>query len=137
MARIIGRLGSITLLLSVLGCTNEPTMPPGADGQPPLVQVAVQPAQVVLAPGAGIRLHVEMVGVEDTPLGLAGVRIQWMSSDDDVVTVSPLGFVEARRLGTATVSALVTAPCGIHVAVVSVQVVPAVGIDSGLPGAGE
>ena len=137
MARIIGRLGSIALLLSAFDCTNEPTSPRGADGQPAPVQVSLQPTRVVLPTGAGLQLHVEMFGVEDTPLGVAAVNIQWVSSDDNIVTVSRWGFIEARRLGTATVSVMVTAPCGSHVAQVGVQVVPGVDVDSGPPGAGE
>ena len=137
MARIIGRLGSITLLLSALGCTNEPTSPRAADGPPVPVQVTLQPTQVVLPTGAGLQLHVEMVGVEDTPLGVAAVNIQWVSSDDNIVTVSRWGFIEARRLGTATVSVMVTAPCGSHVAQVGVQVVPGDAVDAGPPGAEE
>ena len=137
MTRIIGSLGSIILLLSALGCTNEPTSPRAADGQPAPVQVSVQPTQVVLPTGAKLQLHVDMVGVEDTPLGSAGLSIQWMSSDDSIVGVSSGGFIEARRFGAATVSVMVTAPCGSHVAQVGVQVVQAGPADPGPPGAGE
>ena len=133
MARIIGRLGSITLVLAGLGCTNEPTRPPGPDPQPAPVQVSLQPTKVVLPAGGGLQLHVEMVGVDDTPLGVAAVDFQWVTSDDTIVTVSRWGFIEARRLGTATVSVVVTAPCGSHVAQVGVQVVQAVSVDSGPP----
>lgn len=137
MTRNIGRLGSITLLLTAVSCTNEPTSPLATDGQPAPVQVSVQPGNVLLPNGTGIQLHVVMVGVDDTPLGSAGVQIQWVSSDDQIVTVSSWGFIQARRSGTATVSAMVTAPCGSHVARVGVEVVPTVTVDSGPAGAEE
>ena len=131
MTRNIGRLGSIALLLTAVSCTSEPTSPLAADRQPTPVQVSVEPNQVMLPTGAGLQLHVVMVGVDDTPLGSTGVQIQWMSSDDQIITVSSWGFIQARRSGTATVSAMVTAPCGIHLAEVGVRVVPAVVVDSG------
>lgn len=137
MTRIIQRVGSITLLVSALGCTNEPTSPRAADFQTTPVQVSLQPTQVVLSTGAGIQLRVVMSGVEATPLGFPTIDMQWTSSDESIVTVSPWGFIQARRMGTATVSATVTAPCGTHVAEVGVRVVPAGAVDSGPPGAGE
>jgi hypothetical protein len=63
--------------------------------------------------------------------------MQWASSDESVVTVSPWGFIQARRMGTARVSATVTAPCGTHVAEVGVRVVPAGDVASDAPGAGD
>ena len=129
MTRII-RVGSITLLCLALGCTNEPTSPRTTDRQTEPVQVSLQPNQVVLTTGAGMQLHVVMIGVENTPLGVAAVDMQWASSDESIVTVSRWGFIQARRLGTATVSATVTAPCGIHVAEMGVRVIPAGSADS-------
>ena len=125
------------MLLTAVSCTNEPTSPLAADGRPAPVQVSVEPNQVMLPTGAGLQLHVVMVGVDDTPLGSTDVPIQWVSSDDQIVTVSSRGFIQARRSGIATVSAMVTAPCGIHLAEVGVRVAPAVAVDSGPAGAGE
>ena len=133
MTRIIQRVGSITLVFSALGCTNEPTSPGNADFQTAPVQVSLQPTQVVLATGEGIQLRVVMSGVENTPLGFAAVDMQWASSDESIVTVSRWGFIQARRMGTATVSTTATMPCGTHVAVVGVRVISA-GADDSSPG---
>ena len=126
MSRIIGPIGSIALLLAAVSCTSEPTGPGPADRGSALVEAFVQPTQVTLPAGTGLYLRVVLRGVDDTPLGQIGADIDWMSSDDNVVTVSRSGFIEARRLGTATISATVTAPCGTHVVVAYVQVVSGV-----------
>lgn len=125
MSRIIGPIGSIALLLAAVSCTSEPTGPGRADWGPALVEAFVQPTQVTLPAGTGLYLRVVLRGVDDTPLGQIG-DIDWISSDDNVVTVSRSGFIEARRRGTATISATVTAPCGTHVVVAYVQVVSGV-----------
>ena len=125
MSRIIGPIGSIALLLAAVSCTSEPTGPGPTDRGPAVVEAFVQPTQVTLPAGTGLYLRVVLRGVDDTPLGQIG-DIDWMSSDDNVVTVSRSGFIEARRRGTATISATVTAPCGTHVVVAYVQVVSGV-----------
>jgi hypothetical protein len=131
MTRII-RVGTITLLFSALGCTKAPTGPPTTDSQTVPVQVTLQPTEAVLKPGAGMQLYVVISGVENTPLGFAAVNMQWESSDESIVTVSSWGFIQARRMGTATVSATVMAPCGTHVAELGVRVVPAGATDSSM-----
>lgn len=122
MARIIGTWGSITLLLSAVSCMSESTGP-AVDRGPEVPQLAVEPAAARLPAGAGLQLHIVMTGVDATPSGSTGVDTQWMSSDDAVVTVSSSGLIQARGMGVATVTAMVTAPCGTHVAYVGVQVV--------------
>ena len=132
MSRVIGPLSSIALLVAAVSCSSEPTSVGAPVGVSAPVQAFVEPNQLTLPAGAQLQLRVRLGGADDTPLGQISfsstgetVITAWMSSDDNIVTVSSSGFIEARRLGTATISATVTAPCGTHLAVAVVNVVSA------------
>jgi hypothetical protein len=99
------RLSGVHILLSVMtfggcGAENEPTGP-----EEPLV------ASVVITPGSVTFASLdELKWLEATAYDAAGGKVRgkqftWMSSDDDVATVSRLGLVTAVADGAATITA--------------------------------
>ena len=100
--------------LAFVGCDNGAENKSGANGGSgaAVTGVTVTPATLSLTPGEKYRLACTF-----TPSGATGT-VTWKSSNEDVVTVTSKGVVEAVGYGTANV----TATCGEYTGVCAVSV---------------
>lgn len=100
--------------LAFVGCDNGAENQSGANGGSgaAVTGVTVTPATLTLTPGEKYRLACTF-----TPSGATGT-VTWKSSNEDVVTVTSKGVVEAVGYGTANV----TATCGEYTGVCAVSV---------------
>lgn len=100
--------------LAFVGCDNGAENKSGANGGSgaAVTGVTVSPATLNLTPGEKYRLACTF-----TPSGATGT-VTWKSSNEDVVTVTSKGVVEAVGYGTANV----TATCGEYKGVCAVTV---------------
>ncbi|HEX2780582.1 MAG TPA: Ig-like domain-containing protein [Gemmatimonadaceae bacterium] len=85
----------------VPGATPPPPPPPPP--APSVYAVNVSAPRTTLLVGDGVQLAATAVDSAGNPV--AGSTIAWASSDTTVASVSTSGYVAARRIGTATVSA--------------------------------
>jgi hypothetical protein len=97
-----------------VGCGEEPTEPGGTAG---VARLHVTPsADTLAALGATVQLQAAAQDVDGNPVTLA--TFTWVSSDNDVATVSASGVVTAVGNGTCTI----TVTCGSESAVATIVV---------------
>lgn len=97
------------LTLTLTGCPPTPN-----EGE--LQAIAIKPAELTMSPGESVRLS-----LTTTPSKLPTAGAVWESSDEEVVTVSANGTVEAVALGEADITVTLkgkTASC--HITVVDI-----------------
>lgn len=108
-------------------CADESgiTAPPYERTPADVVELTVQPGNVVLRQGEAVQLQAEMTGRDGTPLGGLREPILWSSSRPEVAAVSATGVLLALAPGKA----VVTAGCGTYCAFAGVTVLPPGDID--------
>jgi hypothetical protein len=95
--------GTATITARIGGVTADKVVTVRRDPPPAVATVVVEPAELVLEPGARHQLAVRLLAADGT--SLTGRPVTWQSSDEGRAVVSASGEVEARQGGLVWITA--------------------------------